>query len=188
MDIPGCYDALQEALKEPRPKQLVTEINAHLETANATNGQPKKLQFLCVDCKQEGVEGKARAFFAAPPAIVLCANRLRTQNDVSEVIVHELIHAYDYTVRGMDLTKPDVLACSEVRSARESECYQKADHFCKTSSAALGARACEWWTHKCVKDNATQATSSMLPPTEAKARVQAVFPTCFADHAPFTSA
>ncbi|OQS01601.1 hypothetical protein ACHHYP_00610 [Achlya hypogyna] len=55
MDIPACYDALQEALKGKRPKQLVEAIDQHLATANATNDQPKKLQFLCVDCKQEGL-------------------------------------------------------------------------------------------------------------------------------------
>ncbi|OQS07971.1 metalloprotease family M76 [Thraustotheca clavata] len=184
MQIEECYDALQEALKASRPKKLVTAINEHLEKTNAT---PKKLELNDAELHGLiGVEGKARAFFAAPPAIVLCANRLRTQEDVDEVIVHELIHAYDYTVRNMDLTKPDILACSEVRSARESECYQKVDHFCKTNSTISAfQKGCEWWTHKCVKDNAIQATSSMLSPEEAKAQVNNVFPKCYVDHAPF---
>jgi len=46
-----------------------------------------------------GVEGKARAFFSAPPpTVVLCANRLRSTEDVKEVVVHELIHAYDVSI------------------------------------------------------------------------------------------
>ncbi|ETW02371.1 hypothetical protein, variant 3 [Aphanomyces invadans] len=128
MDIPRCDAALHEALKEPRPKKLVDAINAFLKQTKKNADDPTSLEFICLDCKSEGVEGKARAFFASPPAIVLCANRLNTTEDVKEVVVHELIHAYDvrdiprswscltscilqYTVRNMDLTQPAVLAC-----------------------------------------------------------------------------
>ena len=45
--------------------------------------------------QNKGVEGSARAFFAAPPpTIVLCQNRLKTPA-VEEALIHELIHAYD---------------------------------------------------------------------------------------------
>ena len=43
-----------------------------------------------------GPEGKARAYFSAPPpTVVFCANRLRSKKEVEEAMVHELIHAYD---------------------------------------------------------------------------------------------
>ncbi|ETV83557.1 hypothetical protein, variant 3 [Aphanomyces astaci] len=122
MDIPKCDAALQQALKEPRPKQLVEAINTFLKkkkaSTSSSNDDPTHLEFICLDCKSEGVEGKARAFFASPPAIVLCANRLNTTEDVKEVVVHELIHAYDYTVRNMDLTQPAVLACRCVNQSQ----------------------------------------------------------------------
>ncbi|ETV83556.1 hypothetical protein, variant 1 [Aphanomyces astaci] len=163
MDIPKCDAALQQALKEPRPKQLVEAINTFLKkkkaSTSSSNDDPTHLEFICLDCKSEGVEGKARAFFASPPAIVLCANRLNTTEDVKEVVVHELIHAYDYTVRNMDLTQPAVLACSEVRSARESECFEKAQALCKDPQLSMVLHGCDWWVKKCVKQNAIHATS-----------------------------
>lgn len=89
-----------------------------------------------------GPEGRARAFFSAPPpTVVFCANRLHSAREVEETMVHELIHAYDvryqphrhyiyaairsalhyslwctvmfmqFTVRKMDITKSDLLAC-----------------------------------------------------------------------------
>lgn len=88
---------------------------------------------------QPGPEGRARAFFSAPPpTVVFCANRLHSAREVEETMVHELIHAYDvresrcvcvvwclqrpdefvfcgwvwqFTVRNMDITKSDLLAC-----------------------------------------------------------------------------
>ncbi|KAF0684903.1 Aste57867_23147 [Aphanomyces stellatus] len=184
MDIPRCEEALQQALKEPRQKQLVVTIDSFLKKTKKTADDPSALEFVCLDCKSEGVEGKARAFFASPPAIVLCANRLHTTDDVKEVVVHELIHAYDYTVRKMDLTQPDVLACSEVRSARESECYEKAQALCNNPQFGLVNKGCEWWVKKCVKQNAVLATSSLFP-ADAEKHVTRVFDTCYADKAPF---
>ncbi|ETW02368.1 hypothetical protein H310_05898 [Aphanomyces invadans] len=205
MDIPRCDAALHEALKEPRPKKLVDAINAFLKQTKKNADDPTSLEFICLDCKSEGVEGKARAFFASPPvrssitmqlamvksdmppspqAIVLCANRLNTTEDVKEVVVHELIHAYDYTVRNMDLTQPAVLACSEVRSARESECYEKAQALCKNPQLTVLLQGCEWWVKKCVKQNAVLATSSLFP-NDAEKHVDKVFDACFNDHSPF---
>lgn len=48
-----------------------------------------------------GVEGRARAFLAAPPvSVTLCANALRKPEDVEESLIHELVHAYDVRGRG----------------------------------------------------------------------------------------
>ncbi|CAK5131436.1 unnamed protein product [Aphanomyces euteiches] len=165
MDIPACDAALHEALKEPRQRQLLEVINT-------------------VWSEQCCVEGKARAFFASPPAIVLCANRLHTNDDVKEVVVHELIHAYDYTVRNMDLTIPRILACSEVRSARESECFNTAEAMCNNPQFSMLNRGCEWYIKRCVKKNAVKATSSLFP-DEADKLVHDVFGKCYADKAPF---
>ncbi|CAK4079033.1 unnamed protein product [Aphanomyces euteiches] len=184
MDIPACDAALHEALKEPRQRQLLEVINTFLKKSKKSSSDPSELEFVCLDCKAEGVEGKARAFFASPPAIVLCANRLHTNDDVKEVVVHELIHAYDYTVRNMDLTIPRILACSEVRSARESECFNTAEAMCNNPQFSMLNRGCEWYIKRCVKKNAVKATSSLFP-DEADKLVHDVFDKCYADKAPF---
>ncbi|KAH9070086.1 hypothetical protein Ae201684P_002456 [Aphanomyces euteiches] len=165
MDIPACDAALHEALKEPRQRQLLEVINTFLKKSKKSSSDPSELEFVCLDCKAEGVEGKARAFFASPPAIVLCANRLHTNDDVKEVVVHELIHAYDYTVRNMDLTIPRILACSAL---------------CARVGIMLN-RGCEWYIKRCVKKNAVKS----LFPDEADKLVHDVFDKCYADKAPF---
>lgn len=69
-----------------------------------------------------GPASGARAFLESPPAaVVLCANRLGSRREVEEAVVHELIHAYDYLVAGIDLLDCRSLAyrfvfCSGFRS------------------------------------------------------------------------
>lgn len=59
----------------------------------------------------EGPAGGARAYLEAPPpGIVLCANRLGSGKEVEEAAVHELVHAYDYLVAGLQLLECQSLA------------------------------------------------------------------------------
>ena len=55
--------------------------------------------------------------------------------------------------------KIKLIYVSEIRSARESECYRKADLLCADPAFAALRQGCEWWSKRCVRDNATQATS-----------------------------
>jgi hypothetical protein len=51
----------------------------------------------CVECKSDTrAEAGARAFVSGPDklGIVLCSNRLSSQEEVDEVLVHELVHIY----------------------------------------------------------------------------------------------
>lgn len=152
----------------------------------------KSLDFVCLMCREEGdscqeevtfltlsatgPEGKARAFFSAPPpTIVFCANRLHSAGEVEETMMHELIHAYDvgassfmllfywrylkFVVRKMDITKPNILACSEIRAARESECYQKAFLLAKLlPESNLMETVSEWKNKRCVRTHAIRST------------------------------
>jgi len=68
--------------------------------------------------------GKAdgRAYFISPPSkIVVCADRLYHPGEMETVLIHELQHALDNEVLGMDLSDPQHLACSEVRAAKFAE-------------------------------------------------------------------
>ncbi|KAF1318008.1 Metalloprotease family, partial [Globisporangium splendens] len=65
----------------------------------AGTAKKKSIDFVCIECKDDGPEGRARAFFSAPPpTIVFCANRLHSAREVEETMVHELIHAYDVRI------------------------------------------------------------------------------------------
>ncbi|KAL0587586.1 hypothetical protein ABG067_002882, partial [Albugo candida] len=157
MNLPECDDAIQEALTRERPKKLVQLINRFLERDSTAT---KSLDFVCLMCREEGPEGKARAFFSAPPpTIVFCANRLHSAGEVEETMMHELIHAYDFVVRKMDITKPNILACSEIRAARESECYQKAFLLAKLlPESNLTETMSEWKNKRCVRTHAIRST------------------------------
>ena len=112
----------------------------------------------------------ARAYVRGPIplSIVLCSNRLSTQSEISEVLVHELVHVYDVFVRGMDLRQCHSLAYSEVRSAREAECNSSLTNFTKGL---------------CAKEKASVATRNMFPDT-GRACVCDVFEKAMSDVAP----
>ncbi|GAB9472168.1 hypothetical protein Gpo141_00009354 [Globisporangium polare] len=191
MEVYECEDAVHAALKQRRPKLIVEIINKHLaeEAAQDAAGRTKKkagIDFVCIECKEDGPEGRARAFFSAPPpTVVFCANRLHSAREVEETMVHELIHAYDFTVRKMDITKSDLLACSEIRSARESECYQKATLLAALLPDVEFFKKSSVWLHtRCVREHAIRSTMSMFP-DEARAEVDKMFTQCYADNSPF---
>ncbi|GLE09844.1 hypothetical protein PINS_up021758 [Pythium insidiosum] len=197
MELFECEEAVQDALRQPRPRHIVKIINEHLATqqqqqadsaAAGATSTAATIDFVCIDCRDDGPEGRARAFFSAPPpTVVFCANRLHSPKEVEETMVHELIHAYDFTVRKMDITKPDVLACSEIRSARESECYRKARLLAQAMpDVEFFQKSLTWLHRRCVKEHAVRSTSSMFP-HDAREQVDKMFEQCYADHSPFPS-
>lgn len=64
-----------------------------------------------------------------------------------------------------------MLACSEIRAAREAECYR---------SFPL-----EWLRKRCVTSTATRSTQNMFP-AQGAACVAEVFERCMADTRPFS--
>lgn len=68
--------------------------------ATPTTTKSKKITTIaieCVECKSDTrAEAGARAFVSGPDklGIVLCSNRLASQEEVDEVLVHELVHIY----------------------------------------------------------------------------------------------
>ncbi|KAG3190043.1 hypothetical protein PC128_g11515 [Phytophthora cactorum] len=187
MELYECEDAVQVALQQRRPQHIVGIINKFLaEQHSEGKSTVPAIDFVCLDCRDDGPEGNARAFFSAPPpTVVFCANRLHSAREVEETMVHELIHAYDFTVRKMDITKSDILACSEIRSARESECYQKAKLLeTVLPDVEFFKKSARWLNARCVREHAVRSTSSMFP-AEAREEVDKMFDQCFTDHSPF---
>ncbi|KAG1713279.1 hypothetical protein DVH05_000999 [Phytophthora capsici] len=189
MELYECEDAVQVALQQRRPQHIVAIINKFL-TQQHSEGKSTvpAIDFVCLECRDDGPEGNARAFFSAPPpTVVFCANRLHSTREVEETMVHELIHAYDFTVRKMDITKSDILACSEIRSARESECYQKAKLLeTVLPDVEFFQKSARWLNARCVREHAVRSTSSMFP-AEARDEVDKMFEQCYTDYSPFTS-
>lgn len=105
-----------------------------------------------------------RAFFQdPPPSVTLVADRLTGSEDVVQALRHELQHATDLLVHGMDMGSCGGLACSEVRAAGMAECH------------GLGSVRRR---RACVLDKARMSTGMVFPGVGA-ACVEAVFPLCF---------
>ncbi|TDH70093.1 hypothetical protein CCR75_009544 [Bremia lactucae] len=214
MELYECEDAVEAALQQERPKYIASVYTSPsyyimnllapsflsykflAQQRSEGNSTVLAIDFVCIDCRADGPEGNARAFFSAPPpTVVLCANRLHSAQEVEESIVHELIHAYDYTVRKMDITKSDILACSifisryrsEIRSARESECYRKAKVLeTMLPNVEFFQKSARWLNARCVHEHAVRSTSSIFP-IEARAEVDKMFERCYNDKSPFAS-
>lgn len=187
-----CTRFLENAKRLPRPRQLLNyfaqrmrqiqneKLGENEAPQESIGGDP--LLIFCRTCKSDGAEGTARGFFASPPEqIVMCANRLRSQAEIEETLVHEMVHAVDYCTRGIDLEVCEELACSEVRAAREAECSQ--DTYLKAFPMPEVARS---YLHKrCTQIHSIQATSAMFP-MDAERCVKKAFDRCFHDHVPFS--
>lgn len=144
-------------------------------SSNVNQNVKPKITTIAIECQSCGsdtrAEAGARAYVKGPEplSIVLCSNRLSSQREIDEVLLHELIHIYDIKERKLDLTKCNQLAYSEVRAAREAEC--------SNSLTAFTGKMCS-------KDKATVATKNMFPDTARKC-VCDVFEDAMNDHSPF---
>lgn len=149
-----------------------------LQSDQLLNVQDKDATTIAIDCMECGsdtrAEARARAFVRGPRplSIVLCSNRLYSQREVDEVLVHELVHLYDVHTREMDLKDCRQLAYSEVRAAREAECSKSYTSFT---------------TNMCARDKATVATRNLFP-EEGKKCVCDVFNDAMNDLSPFSFA
>ena len=139
---------------------------------NSNNDRYISLNIFCKKCGNTGPEGSARAFVYGPSplSIVLCSNRLSSEKEIQEVLVHELYHVYDLHNRLWDLTNCRTLAKSEVRAAREAECAN--------SRFNLTKKICVWETAKL-------STMNMFP-QEGKECLLHVFEEAMKDMTPFS--
>ena len=116
-----CVQAIKDLYRSSgRVKALLTAIGGGDDGDQATHLDNLLHNLDCRPCGNSKGEGNARAFIVDNPVnIVLCTNRL-TVDDLEEVLVHEMTHAYDYKFGHYDLTTCEGLAASEVRAAREA--------------------------------------------------------------------
>jgi hypothetical protein len=103
---------------------------------------------------------------APPPpagAIHLLADRLPTPRALGDVLRHELVHAVDAGVHGLDLGSCAGLACSEVRAAGEGAC--------------AGGGAGGWARRRCARAGA-RASVGMVYGAAGGGCVEAMFEAC----------
>lgn len=92
------------------------------------------------------------------------ADRVRSRGVLRTLLTHELVHALDASVFGLDLRVCGALACSEVRAAASADC-------------AADSGMPFWWRSRCVRNTAT-ASASMVFPAQGAECVKLVYDSC----------
>ncbi|KAD6796069.1 hypothetical protein E3N88_06965 [Mikania micrantha] len=104
MTVEECENMIQGSLRTPTVKFL----REHLEKSGCSIA-PNFIK--AVNCDQRMSGGYVRG-----EGIVVCSNHLTIQDEVNQVVIHELIHAYDdCRAANLDWTNCAHHACSEAR-------------------------------------------------------------------------
>lgn len=132
--------------------------------------------YICRPCDE-----KVGGHFEIKEGVVLCENRLRTQEQMAETMIHETIHAFDHCRVKMDWHNCRHHACSEIRAANLSgDCRL-------FNELARGNMNKFYKQHQdCVKRRAL--LSIQMNPAcggEAEKIIDEVFESCFRDTEPF---
>jgi hypothetical protein len=145
------------------------ELLKRKEEGDQQSSRKEWLSIVCRECSDTGPEGNARAFITGPSpiSVVVCTNRSGVA-EMEEMLVHELIHVYDVRKLQLDLRLCENLAYSEVRAAKQAECYGGLF----TSS-------------QCVSQKAFTATQNLFPARASQQCVQNVLQTALRDDRPF---
>ncbi|WCJ26252.1 Mitochondrial inner membrane protease ATP23 [Euphorbia peplus] len=168
-------DRVRRSLQTP----MVIFMREHLEKAGC--GVADNF-FKAVNCKMDmsGAYDPGRG-------IIVCTNHLRSQDDVNQVIIHELIHVYDHC-RAANLNWFNCAhqACSEIRANNLSgDCHFKRE-FLRGHITKIKGQGQE-----CVKRRAklsVMANPNCKSESAAKNAVEAVWDVCYNDTAPFDKA
>ncbi|XP_066596854.1 mitochondrial inner membrane protease ATP23 homolog [Prorops nasuta] len=134
--------------------------------------------FTCEKC-DESVTG---GYDTEMNQIVICQNTATSDSHVQGVLIHELIHMFDYCTAKIDFKNIDHLACTEIRAANLAHC--------SFLSAWIQGAANPFHFKKshqyCVKEKAMRSVMAAQNVTEAiaMAAVERVFSKCYNDLEP----
>ncbi|KYN04546.1 Mitochondrial inner membrane protease ATP23 like protein [Cyphomyrmex costatus] len=114
--------------------------------------------------------------------IVICQNSAYSENMVRAVLLHEMIHMFDYCRNKLDMKNIDHLACTEIRAANLAHCSFMSSLF-QGDSSFINIKA----THQdCVKHKARLSIMGVHKVSKevADAAIERVFKKCYNDLEP----
>ncbi|XP_019183454.1 PREDICTED: mitochondrial inner membrane protease ATP23-like [Ipomoea nil] len=118
--------------------------------------------------------------------IQVCANNLRFQDEVTQVLIHELIHAYDQCrAKNMDWGNRTHRACTEIRASHLSGDCHFLRELLRGNFKIIGHE------QACVKRrvvNSMTGTNTNCSKIAATIAMEVVWDTCYNDTAPFDKA
>ena len=172
------------------PQEVVAATTDLTKPAPSTSYKTETITVECRPCATTGPEQGARALIMGPTplSIVACTNRLTPHDraEMSQILVHELVHAYDVQRLQLNLGDCETAAYSEVRAAREAECYQAPTTPTGSGvSSKLPFVSPALWTELCVKQKAIGATQNLFP-WKGRGCVGRVFRQAYEDPRPFS--
>ncbi|CAH9082911.1 unnamed protein product [Cuscuta europaea] len=112
--VEECQRMIQKSLRTP----MVKFLRERVEKAGCGMGENF---FKAIRCDQSVGGG-----YAPGEGIVVCSNHMNIQDEVNQVVIHALIHAYDDCRANIDWTDCAHLACSKIRANHLSgDCHYK---------------------------------------------------------------
>ncbi|KAK1441184.1 hypothetical protein QVD17_07024 [Tagetes erecta] len=173
MTVEECENYIQGSLRSPTVKFL----REHLEKSGC-NIPPNFIK--AVNCNQRMSGGYVRG-----EGIVVCSNHLTIPDEVNQVVIHELIHAYDdCRAANLDWTNCAHHACSEIRAGHLSgDCHYKRE-------LLRGYVKIRGHEQDCVRRRVMKSLASNPYCSQAAAKdaMEAVWDTCYNDTKPFDRA
>ncbi|KAJ4826263.1 hypothetical protein Tsubulata_018657 [Turnera subulata] len=171
--VEECQRMIRRSLGTPKVKAM----REHMEKAGCRVGDNF---FKAVNCKQRIAGG-----YLPGVGIVICSNAITFQDEVNQLMTHELIHAYDECrAKNLDWTNCAHHACSEIRANHLSgDC-----HFLR--ELLRGHMKIKGHEQECVKRRVLQSLKAnpRCAGAAAKNCMEAVWDVCYNDTKPFAGA
>ncbi|PKU77021.1 mitochondrial inner membrane protease ATP23-like [Dendrobium catenatum] len=169
-----CTKRIVKSLKHP----TVRFLRKHMEQA----GCPVWVKLiLAANCKRKGIAGG----YSTGNGIIVCCNHMSYQDEISQVLIHELIHAYDdCRAKNMDWKNCAHHACTEIRANHLSgDCHYKRE-------LLRGFMKMRGHEQECVKRRALKSVKNNPYCSEAAAMdaIETVWDICYNDTSPFERA
>ncbi|GMH15020.1 hypothetical protein Nepgr_016861 [Nepenthes gracilis] len=171
--VQECQDMIRKSFRTP----MVKFLREHLEKSGCSLGE----NFVkAVHCDKLISGGYVRG-----EGIMVCSNHMSIQDEVNQVVIHELIHAYDdCRAANLDWANCAHHACSEIRAGHLSgDCHYKRE-------LLRGFMKIRGHEQDCVRRRVMKSMTANPYCSEAAARdaMEAVWDICYNDTKPFDRA
>ncbi|CAN8269719.1 unnamed protein product [Cochlearia groenlandica] len=171
--IEECQDMIQRSFRNPIVKFLMEQM----EKSGCRVGDNFIKAVVCT--------GPVAGGFTKGRGITVCSNYLTIQDEVNQVVIHELIHAYDECrAKNLDWTNCAHHACSEIRAGHLSgDCHFKRE-------LLRGFMKLRGHEQECIKRRVLKSLrgNPYCSEVAAKDAMEAVWDTCYNDTKPFDRA
>ncbi|KAL1211495.1 Mitochondrial inner membrane protease ATP23 [Cardamine amara subsp. amara] len=171
--IEECQDMIHRSFRNPIVKFLMEQM----DKSGCRVGDNFIKAVVCT--------GPVAGGYTKGRGITVCSNYLTIQDEVNQVVIHELIHAYDECrAKNLDWTNCAHHACSEIRAGHLSgDCHFKRE-------LLRGFIKLRGHEQECIKRRVLKSLrgNPYCSEVAAKDAMEAVWDTCYNDTKPFDRA